>query len=320
MPFPKRSGSAIDRPTGTYAQKLEARHRVHVTGLKGSSSLSSPKPSDSPINRSILIVYPDEESAQDAVSDFRTLSNGRVVHFPERTIAPHRFELRENLAAGGDRNESLLTILNGGADVVVTSVLGLLEKTITKKSLSAHQRTWPRVTGSISTRFASTWWRWVTTWCRWSKRRDSSRFVARSSTCSIPHGITRRASSSKTTRSCRSAASTSTASARWRRCSRAPFCRRRRYRSTRMVRTHLRRYLKERGFDQDLIERIADEAEHSRSSFVWRRYAPALGMTGALLDFFPEPPVVWLVGGESINRSLAKRCHRLRARGVAPRG
>ena len=92
------------------------------------------------LRQSILLVYPDDESAQDAVCDFRTLSNGRVVHFPERAMAPHRFELRENLAAGGDRNESLLTILNGGADVVVTSVLGLVEKTITRASLSAHQR------------------------------------------------------------------------------------------------------------------------------------------------------------------------------------
>jgi len=69
---------------------------------------------------------------------------------------------------------------------------------------------------------------------------------------------------------------------------------------------HLRDFLKQRGFDKETIEKIADEAENSRSSYVWRRYAPALGMTGALLDFFPEPPVVWFVGGEAINRALAK--------------
>src|SRR5262249_14743938 len=134
------AGRAIDRPRGTYADKLEARHRVHVTGLKGSSSVFLAEAIRQSLSRSILIVYPDEESAQDAASDFRTLSNGRVVHFPERAIAPHRFELRENLTEGGDRNESLLTILNGGADVVVTSVVGLIEKTITKKSLSMNQR------------------------------------------------------------------------------------------------------------------------------------------------------------------------------------
>jgi transcription-repair coupling factor (superfamily II helicase) len=68
---------------------------------------------------------------------------------------------------------------------------------------------------------------------------------------------------------------------------------------------HLREYLKARGFPKDLIDRIAEEAEHSRSSYVWRRYAPALGMTGSLLDFFPEPPLVWFTDGEGTNRSLA---------------
>jgi len=69
--------------------------------------------------------------------------------------------------------------------------------------------------------------------------------------------------------------------------------------------THLHDYLAARGFAPDLIERIADEAEHSRSSYVWRRYAPALGMTGSLLEFFPEPPVVWFVDGEGINRVVS---------------
>jgi len=135
------AGRVIDRPRGIYAEKLEARRRVHVAGLKGSSQVFLAEAVRQSLDRSILLVYPDDESAQDAVSDCRTVSNGRVVHFPERAIAPHRFELRENIAAGGDRNESLLTILNGGADIVVTSVLGFLEKTITKASLAAHQRT-----------------------------------------------------------------------------------------------------------------------------------------------------------------------------------
>ncbi|HEX6790087.1 MAG TPA: hypothetical protein VF247_02140, partial [Candidatus Krumholzibacteria bacterium] len=257
------------------------------------------------IHRSILLVYPDEESAQDAASDFRTLSSGRVVHFPERAIAPHRFELRENLAAGGDRNESLLTILNGGADVVVTSVLGLVEKTITKKSLSVHQRALSQgdtidldalrehlvdmgydpvsvveeggqfaVRGSILDVFDPAW--------DYPSRieleddeiisirsfdLDSQRSVETLQTCTILPASSTPIDDSGS--------------------------------------AHLRAYLKERGFDKDLIERIADEAEHSRSSYVWRRYAPALGMTGALLDFFPEPPLVWFAGGEAINRALA---------------
>jgi transcription-repair coupling factor (superfamily II helicase) len=68
---------------------------------------------------------------------------------------------------------------------------------------------------------------------------------------------------------------------------------------------HLQEYLSARGFPNDLVDRIAEEAEHSRSSYVWRRYAPALGMTGSLLDFFPEPPIVWFADADGINRSLA---------------
>jgi transcription-repair coupling factor (superfamily II helicase) len=71
-----------------------------------------------------------------------------------------------------------------------------------------------------------------------------------------------------------------------------------------MATAHLRAFLKARHFDAGLIDRIADEAEHSRSSYVWRRYAPALGMTGSLLEFFAEPPIVWFVDGEGVNRVL----------------
>jgi transcription-repair coupling factor (superfamily II helicase) len=299
------AGRAIDRPAGTYAQKLETRQRVHVTGLKGSSSVLLAEAIRQSAGGSILMVYPDEESAQDAASDFRTLSPGRIVHFPERALAPHRFELRESLAAGGDRNESLLTILHGGADVVVTSVLGLLEKTITRASLSAHQRVLSQgdtvdldalrehlvdmgydavsvveeagqfaVRGSILDVFDPAWDHAARIELEddeiasiRSFDLDSQRSIAALQTCTILPA---------------SSVPLDEDAARV-----------------------LREYLRARGFEKERIERIADEAEHSRSSFVWRRYAPALGMTGSLLDFFPEPPVVWLAGGEAINRSLA---------------
>ena len=301
------AGRAIDRPRGTYADKLEARHRVHVTGLKGSSSVFLAEAIRQSLSRSILLVYPDEESAQDAASDFRTLSNGRVVHFPERSIAPHRFELRENLVAGGDRNESLLTILNGGADVVVTSVGGLLEKTITKQSLAVNQRVLSQgdqidlealrehfvdlgydavsvveeagqfaVRGSILDVFDPAW-----DYPSRVELEDDEIVSIRSFDLDSQRSI-------EALQSCTILPATSTS-------------------IDEAGAAHLRDFLKTRGFDKETIERIADEAEHSRSSYVWRRYAPALGMTGALLDFFEEPPVVWFVGGESINRTLAKQ-------------
>ena len=300
------AGRAIDRPRGTYADKLEARHRVHVTGLKGSSSVFLAEAIRQSLGRSVLLVYPDEESAQDAASDFRTLSNGRVVHFPERTIAPHRFELRENLVAGGDRNESLLTILNGGADVVVTSIVGLIEKTITKKSLAVNQRVLSQgdridldalrehlvdmgydavsvveeagqfaVRGSILDVFDPAW-----DYPSRVELEDDEIISIRSFDLDSQRSI-------EALQTCTVLPASSTA-------------------IDEEGGAQLREFLKARGFDKETIERIADEAEHSRSSYVWRRYAPALGMTGALLDFFPEPPVVWFVGGEAINRSLAK--------------
>ncbi|HKW15312.1 MAG TPA: transcription-repair coupling factor, partial [Candidatus Krumholzibacteria bacterium] len=300
------AGRAIDRPRGTYADKLEARHRVHVTGLKGSSSVFLAEAIRQSLGRSVLLVYPDEESAQDAASDFRTLSNGRVVHFPERTIAPHRFELRENLVAGGDRNESLLTILNGGADVVVTSIVGLIEKTITKKSLAVNQRVLSQgdridldalrehlvdmgydavsvveeagqfaVRGSILDVFDPAW-----DYPSRVELEDDEIVSIRSFDLDSQRSI-------EALQTCTVLPASSTA-------------------IDEEGGAQLREFLKARGFDKETIERIADEAEHSRSSYVWRRYAPALGMTGALLDFFPEPPVVWFVGGEAINRSLAK--------------
>jgi transcription-repair coupling factor (superfamily II helicase) len=300
------AGRVIDRPRGTYADKLEARHRVHVTGLKGSSSVFLAEAIRQSLSRSILLVYPDEESAQDAASDFRTLSSGRVVHFPERAIAPHRFEMRENLAAGGDRNESLLTILNGGADVVVTSIVGLIEKTITKQTLSVNQRVLSQgdhidldalrehlvdmgydvvsvveeagqfaVRGSILDVFDPAW-----DYPSRVELEDDEIVSIRSFDLDSQRSV-------ETLQTCTILPASST-----------PI--------DEGGGAHLREFLKARGFDKDAIERIADEAENSRSSYVWRRYAPALGMTGALLDFFPEPPVVWLVGGESINRSLAK--------------
>ncbi len=299
------AGRVVDRPRGLYADKLEARRRVHVAGLKGSSQVFLAEAVRHSLDRSVLLVYPDDESAQDAVSDCRTVSSGRVVHFPERAIAPHRFELRENIAAGGDRNESLLTILNGGADIVVTSVLGFLEKTITKASLAAHQRALAvgdavnledlrehldgmgydavsvveeagqfGVRGAIVDVFDPAWDYPVRIELEddeivsmRSFDLDTQRSIEALQTCTILPASSVPLDADAV--------------------------------------AHLREYLSAREFPKDLINRIAEEAEHSRSSYVWRRYAPALGMTGSLLDFFPEPPLVWFADGDGTNRSLA---------------
>ncbi|MCI0450938.1 MAG: hypothetical protein L0Z51_00955, partial [Candidatus Latescibacteria bacterium] len=282
-----------------------ARRRVHVSGLKGSSPVLLAEAIRQSLGRSILLIYPDDEAAQDAASDFRTLSNGSVVHFPERAVAPHRFELRENLAAGGDRNESLLKILNGAADVVVTSVLGFIEKTIPRAQLASHQRVVQ--TGdtldldALREHLADMGYDGVTV------IEEAGQFAVRGAIVDVfdpawdyPARVeldgdevaSIRSFDLETQRSVEALQSCTILPA-----GSVPL-------DLHAVQ-HLRSYLGDRGFAADLIDRIADEAEHSRSSYVWRRYAPALGMTGSLLEFFDEPPIVWFVDGEGTNRALA---------------
>ncbi len=299
------AGRAIEAPRGLYKDKLAARRRVHVSGLKGSSPVLVAEAIRQTLGRNVLLVYPDEEAAQDAASDFRTLSNGHVVHFPERAIAPHRFELRENLAAGGDRNESLLKILNGGADVVVTSVLGFVEKTIPRAQLSSHQRVLQSGDTldleSLRDHLVDMGYDGVTV------IEEAGQFAVRGAIVDVfdpawdyPARVeldgdeiaSIRSFDLETQRSIDALQTITILPA-----SSVPL--------DDAALAHLRSFLKARAFAPELIERISDEAEHSRSSFVWRRYAPALGMTGSLLEFFAEPPVVWFIDGEGTNRMLA---------------
>ena len=299
------AGRAIDAPRGLYKDKLTAKRRVHVSGLKGSSPVLLAEAIRQALGRNLLLVYPDDEAAQDAASDFRTLSNGSVVHFPERAVAPHRFELRENLAAGGDRNESLLKILNGGADVVVTSVLGYIEKTIPRAQLASHQRVLQ--TGdtldleALRDHLVDMGYDAVTV------IEEAGQFAVRGAIVDVldpawdyPARVeldgdeiaSIRSFDLETQRSIDALQTITILPA-----TSVPL-------DDKAV-AHLRAFLKARDFAPDLIEKISDEAEHSRSSFVWRRYAPALGMTGSLLEFFDEPPMVWFIDGEGTNRVLA---------------
>ncbi|HXV14406.1 MAG TPA: transcription-repair coupling factor [Candidatus Krumholzibacteria bacterium] len=299
------AGRAIDAPRGLHGEKLAARCRVHVAGLKGSSTVLVAEAIRQSLERSLLLVYPDDEAAQDATSDFRTLSHGSVVHFPERAVAPHRFELRENLAAGGDRNESLLKILNGAADVVVTSVLGFIEKTIPRRQLSSHQRVLSvgdtLDLDALREHLVDMGYDAVTV------IEEAGQFAVRGAIVDVfdpawdyPARVeldgdeiaSIRSFDLETQRSIQALQTCTMLPA-----GSVPL--------DREAVAHLRAYLEARDFAPELIEKISDEAEHSRSSYVWRRYAPALGMTGSLLEFFDEPPIVWFVDGEGTNRVLA---------------
>ena len=56
---------------------------THVTGLRGSSFVLLAEALRAQLGGAILVVCPDEESAEDTYSDFRTLSGVRPVLFPE---------------------------------------------------------------------------------------------------------------------------------------------------------------------------------------------------------------------------------------------
>ncbi|UCG52618.1 MAG: transcription-repair coupling factor [Candidatus Latescibacterota bacterium] len=104
-------------------------HRVDITGLQGSSPAFVIEALRESLSRTIVVCCPDEETARDVCEDLGTISAARVELFPAKDIFPQRFELRENLAVRGKRNACLDRILRDDIDIVVTSLLGFLEKT-----------------------------------------------------------------------------------------------------------------------------------------------------------------------------------------------
>jgi transcription-repair coupling factor (superfamily II helicase) len=103
--------------------------RADVAGLRGSSPVFVVEALRAALGRTAVVVCPDEERARDAFADFETVSSGRVEFFPERDAFPRRLELRETPTIRGRRHACLDRLLHGGADIVVTSLLGFIEKT-----------------------------------------------------------------------------------------------------------------------------------------------------------------------------------------------
>jgi transcription-repair coupling factor (superfamily II helicase) len=112
--------------------------RADVSGLRGSSPVFVVEALRASLDRTAIVVCPDEERARDAFADFQTVSSGRVEFFPERDVLPRRLELRENPTVRGRRHACLDRLLRGGADIVVTSLLGYLEKTFPAEIFREH--------------------------------------------------------------------------------------------------------------------------------------------------------------------------------------
>jgi transcription-repair coupling factor (superfamily II helicase) len=107
---------------------LAGSARVDISGLRGSSPAFVVEAIRSALDRPVIVVCPDEESARDAFADFRTISSGRTEFFPEKDVFPRRLELREDPTIRGRRHACLDGLSRGDAEIVVTSLLGYVEK------------------------------------------------------------------------------------------------------------------------------------------------------------------------------------------------
>jgi transcription-repair coupling factor (superfamily II helicase) len=294
---------AIERAQGAAERGDSNGAGVNVTGLRGSSSVFLMEAMRERAGQPIVVVCPDQETAEDVFSDLGTISPARTLLFPERDILPQRHEVGENLAIRGDRNEVLLRILAGKADVVVTSLLGFLEKTIPVDRLTASRTTISRgdtvdledlrealvnvgyyavslveeagqfaVRGSIVDIFDPSWQHPARIEL-YDDEVDSIRSFDLDSQRSIEH--------------IESVSVLPAAS--------VPF--------DEDATSGLANYLRGAGFQKEVIERIQEEVTHSRHSYLWRRYAPALGVNGSLMDFFEEKPLLWFFQMEGLNRA-----------------
>jgi len=267
--------------------------RVHVTGLRGSSSVFLLEAVRQRLDRPVVVVCPDQEAAEDTLSDLRTISDARAVLFPERDVFPHPFELHENLGVRGDRNDALLAILGGDVDVVVTSLLGFIEKTRPPNALMSQKISIRvgdaldlesfrarlvqggydsapvveeagqfAVRGSIVDLFDASWDLPVRL-----ELSDDEVLSIRTFDLDSQRSIEKR--ESVTVLPVASVPYDPAAFAR------------------------LRRYLEETGFDTAAVDRIEEEIAHGGRSDLCRRYAPVLGANGSLIDYFAVAPLVW---------------------------
>jgi transcription-repair coupling factor (superfamily II helicase) len=291
--------SALDR--GKNAQT--SGNRIHLTGLRGAAPVFLLEAIRDRIGRPVVVVCPDQEGAEDVYSDLGTISTARTLLFPERDIFPHRYEARENLAVRGDRNEALLRILGGKADVVVTSLLGFLEKTIRIETLRANRMTvCVRDTidlEELREHLVNNGYDVV------SIVEEAGQFAVRGSIVDVfdpawdhptrvelfdDEVVSIRAFDLDSQRSVETIESVTILPA-----ASVPL--------DDESSVGFRAHLESAGLEPRQIDQIEAEISHSRHTYLRQRYAPALGVNGSLLDFFDEKPVVWFLQMEGHDRA-----------------
>jgi transcription-repair coupling factor (superfamily II helicase) len=284
----------------------DARKRIHVTGLRGSSSVFLLESIRERIRRPVVVVCPDQETAEDVFSDLGTVSPVSTLLVPERDIFPQRYQVHENLSVRGDRNEALLRILGGKAEVVVTSLLGFLEKTIPVETLQVNRAAVHVGDGleleALREHLVNNGYDAA------PLVEEAGQFAVRGSIVDVfdpswehparielfdDEVVSIRTFDLDSQLSIQRVEAVTVLPA-----TSAPFD----AESGGM----LRDYLERAGFDEGQIDQIESEVTHNRHSYLWRRYAPALGVNGSLLDYFRETPLVWFLRADEQNRTYRR--------------
>lgn len=272
---------------------------VGVSGLRGSAPVLAMEALRLSLGRTVVVCCADEESARDVFADFRTVSPARAVFLPERDILPRPLEIRENLVVRGSRNACLDAILHDRADVVVTSLLGFLEKTLPAPVFRRHTR--ELAVGStvepetlrdhlVHVGYEGT-----------SIVEEPGQYAVRGAVFDVYDPsreqpvriefsddviVSMRAFDIESQKSYEALESVRILPAA-------------RVMMTDAESGGLEEKLRASGVGEPVIERIRREFDDRRASVLLRRYAPLLGNDGGLLDFFAKPPLVVAWGEEA---------------------
>lgn len=278
--------------------------RIDISGLRGSSPAFVVEALRATLGRPIIVCCPDEEAARDARADLGTISSARIGFLPEKDIFPQRFELRGNLTVRGRRNACLDEVLRNRVDIVVTSLLGFLEKTIPVDVLRASTVEITRG-GELDLEYLRE--QLVRVGYDGTQTvEEPGQFAVRGAIIDIFDPSADRPVRFELFDNEVSSIRTFDIDTQ------------RSFEQIESVRflpatgvlvgdaslADLETNLRGAEVPGPTIERVRRAIEDCRFTYLLRRYAPAMGMKGALLDFFQTPPLLFFWGEEDLARSL----------------
>jgi transcription-repair coupling factor (superfamily II helicase) len=270
----------------------DGRRHIHVSGLAGASAAFLIEALRGRLERPVVVCCIDQEQADDVRSDLRTISAARIFRFPEKDIFPQRFELHENLSVRGERSLCLDAIIQERVDVVVTSFLGFLEKTIPAGVFRTSTRTFDLHQtldlDELQHHLVAVGYQ------RSHAVEEIGQFAIRGALVDLfdpsrdspsrielldDEIVSVRSFDIDSQRSINELQSIRVLPATGILVTEG---------SLDLLSDHLAR----NGVRREIVSQIRSEIEHHPISYLLRRYAPSMGMDGALLDYFDEPPVL----------------------------